>query len=170
MKIRNGFVSNSSSSSFVVAFPEKPTSVEHIREMMFKDEKSFPNPYPWDDREKEFSTLKISETVCNDISNQTANDIENIVEGFGGWLEGSPENPDVWHREDLTQEEKDKIWNDWDKSYDKYQRDTAMKFIESHKDMFIYVFEYSDNDGDYFCTLEHGGIFDNLQHVKISRH
>ena len=47
MKIRNGFVSNSSSSSFIVAFPEKPKSAEHVRKMMFGDETDFPNPYIW---------------------------------------------------------------------------------------------------------------------------
>lgn len=170
MKIRNGFVSNSSSSSFVVAFPEMPTSVEHLKKMMFGDDETFPNPYPYDDRESEYSTMKIAETVYDNILTQKVNDKENIIEGFGGWLPGAPEGPDVYNRNDLTQKEKDKIWSDWDKEYDKYQKDTAMAFVKKHKDMFIYTFEYSDNDGDYFCTLEHGGIFDNLKHVKISRH
>ena len=35
MKIRNGFVSNSSSSSFVVAFPRKPKSIEETGDMLF---------------------------------------------------------------------------------------------------------------------------------------
>ncbi len=37
MKQRNGFVSNSSSSSFIVLFPHKPKSKEDLKEMMFKD-------------------------------------------------------------------------------------------------------------------------------------
>ena len=35
MKTRNGFVSNSSSSSFVVAFPKKPESVQDVLKYMF---------------------------------------------------------------------------------------------------------------------------------------
>jgi hypothetical protein len=35
MKIRNGFVSNSSSSSFILKFDEKPTSVEHLKQILF---------------------------------------------------------------------------------------------------------------------------------------
>ena len=35
MKIRTGFVSNSSSSSFVVAFSHRPKSVKDLKEMMF---------------------------------------------------------------------------------------------------------------------------------------
>lgn len=37
MKIRQGFVSNSSSTMFVIAFPEKPTSLSGFRHMLFKD-------------------------------------------------------------------------------------------------------------------------------------
>ncbi|UQJ95155.1 hypothetical protein IANJMKHF_00249 [Klebsiella phage CPRSA] len=34
MKIRSGFVSNSSSSSFIVRFPKDPTDINNLREMM----------------------------------------------------------------------------------------------------------------------------------------
>jgi hypothetical protein len=35
MKLRKGFVSNSSSSSFIVVFPKKPDTVEELYDMMF---------------------------------------------------------------------------------------------------------------------------------------
>jgi hypothetical protein len=35
MKIRNGFVSNSSSTSFIIALPEQPDNPLHVKEMMF---------------------------------------------------------------------------------------------------------------------------------------
>lgn len=38
MKIRNGFVSNSSSSSFILAFPNEPCSVNEIKELVFGGE------------------------------------------------------------------------------------------------------------------------------------
>ena len=40
MKTRNGFVSNSSSSSFVVAFPRKPKTVEDVMLFLFGDSSS----------------------------------------------------------------------------------------------------------------------------------
>lgn len=42
MKIRNGFVSNSSSSSFILAFPHEPVSANEIKELLFNgDNRAF---------------------------------------------------------------------------------------------------------------------------------
>ena len=41
MKVRNGFVSNSSSSSFLVALPDDPKNVEDVRKMFFPDQKLY---------------------------------------------------------------------------------------------------------------------------------
>ena len=41
MKIRNGFVSNSSSSSFVVAFPKMPKDVQELKQILFWDQQSY---------------------------------------------------------------------------------------------------------------------------------
>ena len=59
MKTRNGFVSNSSSSSFVVLLPHKPKSVEDLKDMMFP-------MWSWDDvidNEYVDKTMTIKEVV-----------------------------------------------------------------------------------------------------------
>lgn len=45
MKIRNGFVSNSSSSSFIVSFDKKPSSAEELREILFGDKEYIEHRY-----------------------------------------------------------------------------------------------------------------------------
>ena len=68
MKLRNGFVSNSSSSSFIVAFPKKPDSVEVLMEMMFPG---------WQPNQKieqyghEMTIVDICSVVFRDIQNQS---------------------------------------------------------------------------------------------------
>lgn len=74
MKIRNGFVSNSSSSSFVVAFPKKPTSVLDVKEQLFGKGYDDNEPYIFPFDEYIFSggcvTIKdICEYVFEDIKN-----------------------------------------------------------------------------------------------------
>ncbi len=64
MKTRNGFVSNSSSSSFVVAFPKKPKSVEDVHKMMFDGEDGRIQPYDFVDG---LSYSQIAKRVWDDI-------------------------------------------------------------------------------------------------------
>jgi len=47
MKIRNGFVSNSSSSSFVVVFPKKPDSIEELKDILFGKGYNLDEIYPF---------------------------------------------------------------------------------------------------------------------------
>lgn len=169
MKIRNGFVSNSSSSSFVVAFSELPTSVEHLKKMMYGDLENDQDPYPEQHRQDSFSTLTIAKSVFNDIEDQKVNDKKNILEGFEGWLEGAP---DLQHT--LTYFDDKKKWQEeWDKyvkELDEHTSNYCNKFMEKNVGKFIYTFEYSDQDGEYGCMLEHGDIFRNVTHERISRH
>lgn len=45
MKIRQGFVSNSSSSSFVVGFYRKPKDVAELQQLLFQEDQIYPHPY-----------------------------------------------------------------------------------------------------------------------------
>ena len=76
MKTRNGFVSNSSSSSFVVGFKKIPQNIEDVHELMFPEEIKVQlyEGYP------EFSSSEIAKQVWNDIENQIPNDMSAIKE------------------------------------------------------------------------------------------
>lgn len=164
MKIRNGFVSNSSSSSFVVAFPKVPESAEEVQNILFGDDEKFKMTY-----ENDFiPTIEMARVVFNDIKDQTPNDEDSIFNGFGGWLEGGPEYPN--YDSNISDKERNKLWKKYDMELDKYQRKICNKFIKDNENSFIYVFEYSDNDGAFYTTMEHGDIFSRLPNKRISRH
>jgi len=80
MKIRNGFVSNSSSSSFVVIFPREPKSASDVKEMLFKDRSDYANPYQYGDDECSWSTNTVANTVWTDICSQKKNDFVSAIE------------------------------------------------------------------------------------------
>ena len=65
MKIRNGFVSNSSSSSFIVTFPHDPADADDVRKMMFQDNDTPVQPYDY-----MVPTREIAEIVWRDIERQ----------------------------------------------------------------------------------------------------
>lgn len=66
MKIRAGFVSNSSSSSFIVAFKKIPESEQELHEMLFGKEQYIIKVYD----EYSLSTMDIAKRVFNDLKNK----------------------------------------------------------------------------------------------------
>ena len=71
MKIRSGFVSNSSSSSFIVAFPKKPTTKNELSEMMFPGDPHGTVPNPWESStDSGLNKPDVVEQVFSDLPKQ----------------------------------------------------------------------------------------------------
>ena len=116
-----------------------------------------------------FSASDIANQVFKDMSAQTPNVNEQILEALGGHIAGAP-NMDQFrkHREDGKGYDYD--WDAYDKASDEFREKMAEKIKAEFAEMNLFTFEYSDNDGNFFCTMEHGGVFDNVPHVRISNH
>lgn len=166
MKIRPGFVSNSSSSSFIVTFPEAPTSKEHLAEMMgdcsvqgaytesLTSEQVVDNV--WRDiqatsNKKDFLSL----LVRRGISHYDTDDILKLLAGvdFTEFLNEREysDNPVV------SFAELRKLLN---AGLDKLEKGFADN---------VFHFEYEDSSS-YWAAMEHGDIFRNLPHEVISHH
>jgi hypothetical protein len=86
MKIRQGFVSNSSSSSFVIAWSKKPETVEEMSNFLFGENKEYPNPYPFEDTPDCFSVSLVSERLMNSLD-WDENEVRNtLVEDLGSHI------------------------------------------------------------------------------------
>ena len=245
MKIRNGFVSNSSSSSFVVAFPHKPESAEDVHQIMFNGINDSISAY--DDDDDELTCLEIAQRVfsCLQETDFLEAKDEEIIEEFSGRYYYShnayqPEwccelsrycGSDSAAMEEIRQrtikyEEKEKEingklwdvrrkynmdkmpadldrnawyekWKEFAETNDEYKkiRNEEISLCRSHhnsedrespetrvakadlnnfkndnKGAYIFIVEYSDNDGNANVTMEHGDIFRNVPHIRISHH
>lgn len=183
MKIRNGFVSNSSSSSFVVAFPRRPESREDLYCMMFENSRS-PVEYLGD---YEAEPHEIVERVWDDIQKQLHRlPLSRIRIGA---LARDAEHQRFWDEEWKLQEV-GKLPRPWDgnKTLEESEREEAeldawreqktargvAKQVESllaNPEAFVCRFEYSDNgEGVLGVVMEHGDIFERLPHFRIRHH
>lgn len=164
MKTRTGFVSNSSSSSFVIGFPKKPETVAEMKETLFPEGKSqsiqcYGSTYGAD---------QVAETVFNDIKDQKPLTKKKILAAIReGEFEGMPRYPDSIFR--LNGQAYHDAWAKYEADrlvaaqafYEKKLATSKLKYFEV---------EYSDNDGDYGSTLEHGDTFSNITHIRVSHH
>jgi hypothetical protein len=271
MKTRNGFVSNSSSSSFVVAFPKKPKNPAEVWEIMFGGKDVVVSCYDngglsySDIASRVFHSLesnKFKKATLKDIVEEFNGRYRYYPKGHNVFWDGrtSDEYGGAWtgkigpyygsdeeSMEDLKKhiiqyEEKIRKLNDMErevvsksglnapqfayaggvhhdtnkpytkneiaryeaymdalakfkeksKEYKKLQEDRrdlyvlnckvtdkhsskvaecdAQNFLNDNKGMFVFIVEYSDDSSDVNCTMEHGEIFRNVSHVRISKH
>jgi len=178
MKTRPGFVSNSSSSSFVVAFPHIPKGVSGVHELLFKTDRTGVVDY----YEYETSTTKVAAQVWDDIYKQlenfprTTDYLRTEINGYSG--DGS------WARERIAEEagvpfdELAKLEGTARILADKFiaqhvdpeDDKVLLEFIDEHPDAAVFVFTYADDDGEFFSIMEHGEIFHLLPHYQFGHH
>lgn len=183
MKTRQGFVSNSSSSSFLVAFARKPETREELRTILFEEGQT-EYPVPWDFYDvKSYPVDRVLDTVWADLQDQApvtdAAAIELLCNGTVDGIHRHGDNVicmDGGYETGVSYDDfRDKKTGKTDfKGYRRAERIRAeefyQEFVRANPGTVLFKFTYSDNDGDYFSCLEHGSLFDRVPCVVISHH
>ena len=180
MKIRTGFVSNSSSSSFVVSFPRKPKSIQDLKEIMFgKQEWHYVDIYG-DKKCTDYSTQKIAEAIFRDIKKKTTKKqiVESIEFGYFDYYLSQELFPGHYSNWDQTmkldyktdKEKIRKLWKESEKINHKRATNIAEAFIKANEKKYIVVLSYGDDNGSFEAILEHTDIFQRLNNIRTSYH
>jgi len=180
VKIRLGFISNSSASSFIVAFEHKPKNAEDVRQMLFGQQEWHYTGHNWGDKPSDVSTQTIAENVFNKIKKKAtkAEMLDSIQHGwfdyymfpemFPGHYDNSEKTHKLSYQDKDDRKEIERIWKEAEDINKNRARNIAEAFRSGHKDDYIVVMTFSDESGE--AIEEHSGIFKRVDHIRTSYH
>ena len=171
MKIRTGFVSNSSSSSFVVGFKEVPKTIGQLFDTLFPDKQMI--IYNTWGEPTEISTFTATVEIFDRLLKNEPLEEEDIALLFKNeYKEGykfTEENPSFDPYFKITdREESEKWYENYDKETERVAALQAKQLLRENPEMKFFHFEFEDKGP--LAELERGNQFDNLVRVKISNH
>lgn len=167
MKVKTDFVTNSSSTSFIVFFPKVINTIEDLAEFVTREDfrkiifDDIQNQTPIESSSKKF-IRKISEVIRSgyipDCDTWGYDKI--FCREHGITVKELKENPQ-WQNQ---------MYNEQEMSRTELSVKMASNLRSTHKETYAYIFEYGDEDGGIFAKLEHDFKWGGLPFKAISHH
>jgi len=169
--IRDGFVSNSSSTTFIVILDEPfPTTFETFRRGFAFLSDTFFESSPAD--YEPFTRKELYQQIVADANAQQVNDfmrIRRILQWQGDRLPSVVREGELaWYLHDDYRKSLEEEMNRINTKYSKFAIE-EITTIMHHESSYTYIFEYSDNVKPYDLNtaLEHSDIWDHMPGIVI---
>lgn len=197
MKERNGFVSNSSSSSFIIGLNHKKYDLKGLMLELYPDLEGVHYEYSDDGDidamaatrailsqivdEKPIKTKKIVEAIGNGYISEIYNKLEKsektdaytkYEQDFryrtGKSIYNCQESHPKEHKEFMDLQQE--YWKRRDEERTKLATEYWDKIKHTFEGKHVFITSHSDNDGSFGGALEHGDTYRNIPHITISQH
>ena len=167
MKIKSDFITNSSSSSFIIAFDKPVKKFSDVQYLIPRDDKAM--QVLKDAKPQRARKIKLSQALIEDISEELSHgyegvDYETFQKDFCN-REGINVN-ELYHNRTYMA-----AFNDeYHKVNMKIHLEKTVDFISENEGKYLYIFNYADEDGEFMGEMEHGFTFANVPHITIYKH
>jgi|WetSurSiteA1Bulk_404760.scaffolds.fasta_scaffold00112_14 hypothetical protein len=173
MKIITDFITNSSSSVFLVAFPKRVKTLQYIKEFITKDAHAKIIFKDAIDQNRKVKKIDLENKKV--ISRLT----EELTYGYydGVYRDLNLTEKEFAKEKGITIEKlrENRRWMDSYFDQDRLQKESralvvAEQFAKDNHGQYLYVFHYGDEQGAIYAELEHDRVFYKLKHVRVSHH
>lgn len=192
MKTRQGFVSNSSSSSFIIGLNEKPKHAGKIKVLFLGDQDTIPNncyhpDWSRDGTKPEFTAADIANVIFRDLKNAQPLTEEQIIEEINsGWFDESLQELQTFNTEedqswvyekeykkrtgkDIRKDTKSKEYAEWSRLMREYWDEREKKHRKMAED--FWSKRKKDFEGKQVFLLSYsdndGDLYATIEHGEI---